>query len=332
LRCVWFRLGLYAAVFLGLLVFGGCTMIYMPGESFRGDPPPLTAEQEALRTRLKGHVVKLAGEIGNRQVAEPGTLAQARRYITGQFSGMGYAPKAREYEAGGATVANLEVELPGSEHPERIVIIGAHYDTDGNPGADDNASAVAGLLELARWFHGRHPALTLRFVAFVNEEPPFFQQEGLMGSWVYAREAREAGEDIRAMVSLEMLGCYSEEKGSQHYPFPLSLLYPSTGDFIAFVGNFSNRKLVRKSIRVFRGHATVPSEGAALPGWLTGVGWSDHWSFWQEEYPAFMVTDTAFFRNPHYHQSTDRPDTLNYETMTRVVEGLKYVVEDLTTP
>ena len=150
-----------------------------------------------------------------------------------------------------------------------------------------------------------------------------------MGSWVYARGARKRAEAIMAMIALEMLGFFSEQEGSQKYPFPLSLLYPSTGNFIGFVGNISNRSLVRRTLGEFRKHATIPSEGAAPPGMLAGVGWSDHWSFWQEGYPAIMVTDTAMMRNPNYHQPTDLPETLDYDKMTRVVEGLKYVLSDL---
>lgn len=315
--------------FAGIVVVAGCHLLSMPGESFEGAPPSLTSQQVSLQKRLRRHVEKLADEIGDRRLAMPQKLHQAREYIVEQFEAMGYEVIPREYEMGRRTVANLEVALDGTTRDEDILVIGAHYDTAGNPGADDNASAVAALLELARWFEGKETERTLRFVAFVNEEPPYFHQEGEMGSWVYARGARERDENIMAMIALEMLGYYSEEEDSQKYPFPLSLLYPSTGNFIAFVGNFSNRQLVRRAIKEFRKHATIPSEGGAPPGVLAGVGWSDHWSFWQEGYPAIMVTDTAMMRNPNYHQPTDLPETLNYEKMARVVDGLKYVVGDL---
>lgn len=326
----WFRIGIYLAGLIALVVVAGCGLFSMPGESFRGAAPPLTSDQEAVRRRLRTHVEKLAGEIGDRRLAVRHTLRQAQEYIVGEFETMGYEVVLREYEVEDRTVANIEVVLEGATRSEEIVVVGAHYDTAANPGADDNASAVAALLELARWFEGKNSDRTLRFVAFVNEEPPYFHQEGEMGSWVYARDARKRGENIRAMIALEMLGYYSEKEGSQRYPFPLSLFYPSTGNFIGFVGNYSNRELVRRTIGEFRKHATIPSEGAAPPGMLTGVGWSDHWSFWQEGYPAIMVTNTAMMRNPNYHRPTDLPETLDYEKMTRVVEGLKYVVGDLS--
>ena len=153
-----------------------------------------------------------------------------------------------------------------------------------------------------------------------------------MGSRVYARRSHERGERIVAMLSLETIGYYSEAKGSQKYPFPFGLLYPSRGNFIAFVGNTRSADLVRACIHRFRQEAQFPSEGAALPGAIEGVGWSDHWAFWQEDYPALMVTDTAPFRYPHYHSIEDTPDKLDYERLARVTEGLEKVIRSLVNP
>ncbi len=322
------RLSLLALTLTSLLFFTTCTMFSMPGESFQDDPPPLTSRQKTLKKRLKKHVSTLAGDIGQRDVYHIEQLNRARTYIQDQFSEMGYQPREQTYKAQGKTVANVVVEQRGKERPEEIVVIGAHYDTASNPGADDNASGVAGLLELARRFRDAHTDRTLRFVAFVNEEPPFFHTEK-MGSRVYARRAKQRDEDIVEMMSLEMLGYFSSEPGSQDYPFPVSWFYPSTGNFIAFVGNYSNGDHVRNAIAVFRKHAKVPSEGGAPPGWISGVGWSDHWSFWQEGYPGIMVTDTAVFRNPNYHRPSDLPETLNDEKMTRVFHGLEPVIREM---
>ncbi len=330
LRFGWWRSGCYLVLLFALITFVQCTMFNMPESSFEEPPPALTEPQRDLRDRLQAHVRTLAGEIGDRNVFSPESLDRARRYILDQWTQMGFSPKEREFSVHNHPVANLEVEIEGATHPEQIVVIGAHYDTANNPGADDNASGVAGVLELARMYAKRSPDRTLRFVAFVNEEPPFYREEGTMGSWVYARRARQRNEQIVAMVSLEMIGYFSDEPNSQDYPFPLSMLYPSRGDFIGFVSNFSNRALVRRCIRTFRKHATIPSEGGAPPGWIEGVGWSDHWSFWQEGYPGIMVTDTAVFRNPHYHASTDQPETLDYTAMSRVVNALEPVVGTLT--
>jgi Zn-dependent M28 family amino/carboxypeptidase len=202
-------------------------------------------------------------------------------------------------------------------------VVGAHYDTvPGSPGADDNASGVAVLIELARL---RLPA---RFVAFANEEMPYFES-GEMGSHAYAARARAAGEKISAMLSLEMLGCYRDEPGSQHYPPPLGWFYPDRGDFIGFVGDLGTRALVRRAIGAFRRHARFPAQGVAAPSVIPGVTWSDHGSFRRQGYPAIMVTDTAFNRYPHYHLPSDTPEKLDYLRMARVTLGLAAVIEEL---
>jgi len=175
------------------------------------------------------------------------------------------------------------------------------------------------------------PTRTLRFVAFVNEEPPFFQTEQ-MGSLVCARRSRERDEKVVVMLSLESLGYYSTDDGSQKYPFPMGWFYPSRGDFVAFVGRSADAKWVRLCVKLFRQNAQFPSEGGALPGWLPGIGWSDHWAFWQAGYPALMVTDTAIFRSPHYHAESDNPDKLDYDRFARAVEGLSRVIEKLVNP
>ncbi len=200
----------------------------------------------------------------------------------------------------------------------------------GSPGANDNASGVAAVLELARLLKAEHLSRTVRFVAFVNEEPPFFQTRE-MGSRIYSSLSRQRGEKIIAMFSLETIGFYTNQKGSQHYPFPFSLFYPDTADFIGFVGNVSSRQLVRLAIEIFRNSTSFPSEGIAAPSWITGIDWSDHWSFWEEGYPAIMITDTALFRYQYYHSPNDTPDKINYEHMARVVKGISQVLIELAT-
>src|SRR5262249_52664627 len=170
---------------------------------------------------------------------------------------------------------------------------------------------------------------TLRFVAFVNEEPAYFQT-AQMGSFVYAARCRQRGDPITAMISLETIGYFSNEPGSQRYPLPgLDLIYPRTGNFVGFVGNVASRALLRDAIGEFRRHAQIPSEGGALPAAIPGIGWSDQWSFWQHGYPGIMVTDTAPFRYPHYHATSDTPDKLDYDRFTLVVSGMEKVIEDL---
>ena len=222
------------------------------------------------------------------------------------------------FESGGRKVRNLEL---GSGP----IVVGAHYDTvPGSPGADDNASGVAVLIELSRLF----PGAGIRCVAFANEEVPYFLGPE-MGSFAYARRSRERRETLRAMFSLEMLGCYREAPGSQHYPFPLGLFYPDRGDFIAFVGDLGARRLVRRSLELFRKNSRFPAEGLAAPSIVPGVSWSDHWSFRRHGYPALMVTDTAFYRYPHYHLPSDTPEKLDYERMARLTMGLAGMLQEL---
>jgi Zn-dependent M28 family amino/carboxypeptidase len=331
-RASWIRLGILTAILGLLLSWAGCTMIRMPLKSYAGALPPLTAGQIELRDRLKRGVEALAGEIGERNVFLPKKLQAAAEYIEGAFSTAGYKVIQHSYTVMGESCHNLEVEIPGTTRPQEIVIVGAHYDSvAGCPGANDNGSGVAALLALAEKFAGAQPLRTLRFVAFVNEEPPFFWTDN-MGSRVYAKMLRERGDQVVAMISLETIGYYSDAQGSQQYPSPLSLVYPSTGNFIAFVGNIASRALVRDCITVFRQEAQFPSEGAALPQGLPGVGWSDHWSFWEEGYPALMLTDTAPFRYRQYHTEEDTPDKLDYERMARVVSGMEKVIESLANP
>ena len=314
-----------------LLMGGGIFfMINMPGDSHSGVLPPLSADEILLRDHLERHVTVLAGAICERNVWRHDALEAAADYIEETLRELGYAVAKQVYDAKGIVVRNLETEIVGSQWPDEIVLIGAHYDSlRGTPGANDNASGVAALLEIARLLTKTNPARTVRFVAFVNEEPPFFYSSE-MGSRVYARRARERNDNIVAMLSLETIGYYADAKGSQQYPLPFySLFYPDTGDYIAFVGNLSSRALVRKSLGSFRQHTAFPSEGIAAPGWLGGIHWSDHWSFWQEGYRALMVTDTAPFRYPHYHSGSDTPDKIDYPRMARVVAGLARVTMDL---
>ncbi|MEK7706798.1 MAG: M28 family peptidase [Verrucomicrobiota bacterium] len=292
----------------------------------------MSAEQIALRDELRRHVEKLAGEIGERNVFRPKKLDAAANYVEAMLAVTGQEVSRQSFKASGKLCHNLEIEIHGSTRPDEVVLIGAHYDSvAGSPGADDNASGAAALLALAKSPALQQPARTLRFVAFVNEEPPFFQTEQ-MGSLVCARRCRERGEKVVAMLSLESLGYYSTDDDSQKYPFPIGWFYPSRGNFVAFVGRSADVKLVRQCVKTFRQSAQFPSEGGALPGWLPGIGWSDHWAFWQAGYPALMVTDTATFRSPHYHGDSDTPDKLDYDRFARAVEGTGKVIKTLANP
>jgi len=325
----WRGLAFWSGALAVLLAGGSIYIFHMPGKRHAGPLAELSAEETEIRDRLAAHVRMLAGSIGERNLWHYEALSASADYVRRTLARTGYEPTDEPFESRHERVRNIVAEKSGASNCDEIVLVGAHYDSvQGSPGANDNGSGVAALLELARLLADCPLPCGVRFVAFVNEESPFAYTSE-MGSLVHARAAKERADPIRAMLSLETIGYYSDTPGSQHYPFPLSWLYPSTANFIGFVGNLGSRKLVRDAVRSFRRHTSFPSEGAAVPERLRGVGWSDHWSFWQAGYPAIMVTDTAFYRYAHYHTEADTPDKVDYERTARVVAGLAHVVADL---
>jgi len=318
------RITIAVAAILALLWWFG---VRMPGKSI-SKSAPLSPDEAALREELRADVQKLAGEIGERNMWHYPQLNTAADFIEDSFSRAGLRPRRDSYEMQGQACHNIEAEIPGVR-PE-VLLIGAHYDSVfGSPGANDNGTGMAATLALARRFAGRKPQHTLRFVAFVNEEPPYFLSDE-MGSFIYAGRCKARGDRISAMISLETIGYFSDSPNSQTYPSPgLGMFYPKVGNFIGFVSNVHSRALLRRVIGLFRKHAKIPSEGAALPAFIPGVSWSDQWSFWRHGYPGIMVTDTAPFRYPYYHSSSDTPDKLDYDRFTLVVSGMEKVIEDL---
>ncbi len=275
-----------------------------------------------LEGRLKRHVVALAEDIGPRSLYTPDKLKATSDYIRQFWEEAGYQVNAQTYKVGNVLCENLAVEIPGKSTPDEIVLVGAHYDTVSlSPGANDNGSAVAALLEISRLFSETSTNRTLRFVAFANEEPPFFKTSS-MGSLVYAKECRKRKDNIVAMVCLETIGYYRDEPKTQNYPFPLSFFYPDRGNFVAIVGNLQSKPLVQSFSRQFLEESDFPVECAAPFGFITGVDWSDHWSFWKMGYQAIMLTDTALFRYPYYHSMHDTADKLDYQNLARVTYGI----------
>ena len=306
-------------------------VVVMPGKSHQGSPPNLNEKQKASAHRLEATVNRLASVIGERNVFRPAELGAALSFLREEFVGLGLPARRQVFMADGREVANLEVIIEGGDPEMGCLVIGAHYDSlKGTPGADDNATGAAALLELARLLRDQQWRGDLRLVFFVNEEPPFFQTE-LMGSVVYARSLAAQGVTVRGMLALESMGYFDSAAGSQRYPFPFNLCYPDRGNFIGFVGNVSSRSLVRRAVRSFRSNAAFPSEGIAAPSFIPGIGWSDHWAFWKFGYPARMITDTAPFRNPNYHRGTDSIETLDFLALARIVHGLVAVINDLDT-
>jgi Zn-dependent M28 family amino/carboxypeptidase len=312
------------------LFAGGCVTNQMPGKSFVGPLPAMAPEETELAAGLRRHVEKLAVEIGERNVQTYDELLQTSDYIATTLEKFGYTVTRLPYEAAGKQVTNLAAELPGSgPKADEILVVGAHYDTVRDcPGANDNGTGVAAVLDMARLMAQDKPNRTVRFVLFVNEEPPFFQTEQ-MGSLVYARKCKADGDRIVGMISMETIGFYSDARGSQKYPVPFNLVFPDTGNYIAFVTDNGSRDFVMKTVGAFRRLTSFPSEGVAAPASVQGVGWSDHWSFRQVGYPALMVTDTAPFRYAHYHETTDTPDKIDFDRTARVVMGVTRVLREM---
>jgi hypothetical protein len=320
-------------VFYGaILLLAWWWMLWTPG-SENAPLRALKGAEASLEPQLRSDVDFLAGTIGERNIPERATqLDQAAAFIFDSMSTAGYQPMSQWYSIGGRQCRNVESVVGGSDRAREVVVIGAHYDSvAGSPGADDNASGVAVMLALARRFAGAHPHRTLRFVAFANEEPPYFMTDQ-MGSLVYAKRCKERGDRIVGMLSIESVGFYSNSAASQRYPMGLGLLYRSTGDFVAFVGNLRSRPLVHQVLRTFRGAEALPSLGAALPNAVPGAGWSDHWSFGEQGFAGIEITDTAPYRNPFYHTPGDTPDVLKYENMARFAWAMQAVVGDLSNP
>ncbi len=287
-----------------------------------------------LAARLRGHVVMLSETIGERDAFTPKKQNAARDYVKAQLAAAGYKPKLLPYGSlwlpsiqNGTSFYNVEAVLPVSPAGGPAWIVGAHYDSaPGTPGADDNASAVAVLIEAARLLKLRHPAREIRFVAFGTEEPPSFGTRN-MGSAQYAHWARDNGLNVHGMISLETLGYFNPRPGSQFYPPFMHLLYPSHGDYISVAGDIKSRALLGRFARDWRSHSSFPLYKAILPGVFSGLALSDQLNFWDLGFPALILTDTAFYRNPNYHEHTDTPDTLDYEKMARVAEALVQVLD-----
>ena len=289
---------------------------------------------ESLAARLEATVRHLSGDIGERHFRRGHALDEALDFIRGELGRSHVTANELPFDVSGRRFTNVEVLVPsrsgraGATEPG-CVVVGAHYDTvPGTPGADDNATGVAALLELARQLAHQRFERGLRLVFFPNEEPPFFPDAG-MGSAAYAAELRRAAVDVHTMISLEMLGYYSDRPHSQRYPPGLSLLYPDRGNFIGFVSNLGSRKQLRELKRAFTASSDFPCESLAAPEWTVVVGLSDHSSFWRQGYPGLMVTDTAFMRNPHYHQASDTAGTLDFARFAQVTEGLVGAVKRL---
>jgi hypothetical protein len=322
-------------VVLAVAAAGYGTLHYMtsvPGKPHRGPLPPITSEEAELGQSLKRHIAAIAEREHN--VTHYDELEKVARYIEATLASIGYAIGRQEFFVDGKPVRNIDVtiEPAGRSADPEVIVIGAHYDSVfGSPGANDNGSGVAAVIELARLLRDLDGvgAKRIRLALFVNEEPPYFMTEA-MGSLHYGRALAQRNERVVAMYSLETIGFYSSEPGSQVYPAPFGLMFPDRGDFIAFVGMMGSRALVRETMRSFRSHTSFPTIGGVAPGFVPGIAWSDHWAFAQQGFQAVMITDTAPFRYPHYHRPSDTPDKVDTEKVARVVKGMERVIRDFS--
>jgi hypothetical protein len=332
-RRVWIAIAVAAVMLAG--VAGAIRyMTSVPGRSHVGPLPGLSAPERTMTERLTRHIATLARS--PRNIKHYDNLERAARTIESELTALGYTPVPQIYTVERRAVRNIEVTIEPRDaaRSRGTIVIGAHYDSyEDTPGANDNASGTAAVLELARLLADQRGKgdVRLRLVLFVNEEPPYFQTTD-MGSYRYAQLMRERREPIIGMLSLETMGYFRDEPGTQHYPPPFGLLYPSRGNFIAFVGMTGSRAFVRAAVQSFRGHTAFPSVGGVAPGFVPGIGWSDHWSFEGISVPALMITDTAPFRYAHYHELTDTPDKIDVERLARITAGIDRLVRDMASP
>lgn len=328
----WLQLPLRVAAALAFAALGGIGLVagmtWMPGASQHGARPPMTVEQQARQERLRGDVTHLATSIGERNMRLPGKLEDAGAYVEQQLAAAGWSVTSMPYLCRGVTVRNLVAEKRGVGRPDEIVLLGAHYDSvERSGGADDNASGVAVLLETARALQPRRLQRTVRLVAFVNEEPPWFRGP-MMGSRVAARQFAERGDRLLQVLVLDAVGYFCDD-GCQRYPPLLDWFLPATGDFVAFVARTGDWLQLREVVGLFRTHATLPSEGLAAPRWVPGIDYSDHAEFWNAGYPGILITDAPTYRNDNYHRQSDTVDTVDFERLTRVADGVVEVVAGL---
>jgi Zn-dependent M28 family amino/carboxypeptidase len=312
------------------IALAGWYALALPGRSHSGLLPGVTSEERDVARRLETHVRAVASEPHN--LAHYEALERAARYIEGALGELGYKVERQMFTAGGQSVRNIaatrEARLAGEGAP--TLVVGAHYDSYGNaPGANDNGTGVAATLELARLLKDWQGERTqVRFVLFVNEEPPY-DRTADMGSWRYAQSLKERGERISGMLSLETIGCFFDKPGTQKYPAPFGLVFPSTANFVAFVALPGSRSFLHEVVARFRRFTQFPTIGGTGPDQIPGLGWSDHWSFSQFGFPGVMVTDTALFRYAHYHKPTDTPDKVDYNKLARITLGLEQTIRDL---
>lgn len=315
-----------AAVLLLALLAAGHQYMVRCEATWHGPPLEDGMELGALEERLRDDVAYLSRTLGPRNPSHPAALAAAESWIRERWRSQGYRVRSQTLVVDGVETANLEVEIPGRRSASEIVLVSAQYDTwPDSPGANNNGSGTAVLLQLGELLRDAGPDRTVRLVAFTVQEPPYNE----LGSQLYAARSRRRGEDIRVMLSMDAIGLYRHESGSQRLPFPFSHLYPDRGDFLAFIGDLGTRARVVEATRGFKKGSAFPIEAGAVPRWVEGAAWSDHESFWNVGYPAIQITDTGAFRSPSHTTPEDTMEKIDFRALARVTLGMYGAVREL---
>ncbi|MCX6996770.1 MAG: M28 family peptidase [Kiritimatiellaeota bacterium] len=277
---------------------------------------PSTATVDPVK--LREHVEILSQRFHPRDWQHRDHLDRCADYIAQQFGQAGAAVEFQPFTAGGHPYRNVIGRFPAGQGP--CVVVGAHYDACGEmPGADDNASGIAALIELAHLLGRQAPTSAVELVAYVLEEPPFFRTE-YMGSALHAKSLAGDQARVRGVIVLEMVGCFKDERGSQSFPMLLlRLMYPSRANFIAVASRWDQGDWIKKVKAGMQGATDLPVYSIRAPAVLPGIDFSDHLNYWPYGFKALMVTDTAFYRNKAYHSPADTPDKLDYHRMAKVV-------------
>jgi hypothetical protein len=317
-----------------ILASASFSLWYMVRSEGRWQGEPLEARRgekiSVIEKALKDDMVYMSVTLGERNVEKYGALSQCEKWIRERWESMGYKVQEQVFEVEGKRVANLEVEIPGLKAPSEIVIVSAQYDTlPGSPGANNDASGVAILLQLSEMFREYRPDRTLRLINFTTEEPPYFGTE-LMGSLRYAKRCRQLSEDVRVVLSLDALGFFRDSPDTQKLPFPFSYFYPDRANFLAFIGDLRTRPYMIVTTRGFKKGSAFPIAAGSAPRWVKGAGWSDHSSFWRYGYRGMQVTDTGAFRSPWHTNEGDTVDKLDFRALARITMGLYASVIELT--
>lgn len=311
---------------------GAWYSLWLPGERYTGALPALSHDEREIAAQLRTHIVAIASTPHNTD--HPAAYEKAAQYIETTLQDLGYPVARQQFDIPGHRVRNIYVRLltqnAPAATPPKVLVIGAHYDSAFDaPGANDNGTGTALVLELARLLKDlSRPRYEIHLVLFANEEPPWWGT-GHMGSVHYAKAMRAENRSLIGMISLETLGAFSDEPGSQSYPFPLGPGFPGKANFIAFVALPRARTFLHEMIGSFREHTKFPTIGGVGPSFIDGLAWSDHAAFEEEGFPGLMITDTALYRYAHYHKPTDTPDKIDFERLARITKGIELAVRDI---